>query len=65
MNNYLHQMESDSSPCKGVCRLDETGKCVGCFRTLDEITNWSTFTKHQKIEVKRVTQLRLQLPDFF
>ena len=28
------------SPCVGICRLDACGKCVGCFRTLDEIARW-------------------------
>ena len=27
-----------SSPCINVCRLDEHGVCVGCKRTIDEIT---------------------------
>jgi predicted Fe-S protein YdhL (DUF1289 family) len=31
------------SPCIGICRLDdETGYCVGCGRTGDEIATWST-----------------------
>ena len=30
------------SPCISVCVLHETqGICVGCFRTLDEIAQWS------------------------
>ncbi|HEX6137367.1 MAG TPA: DUF1289 domain-containing protein [Casimicrobiaceae bacterium] len=29
------------SPCVGVCRIDpESGLCVGCLRTLDEIAAW-------------------------
>jgi predicted Fe-S protein YdhL (DUF1289 family) len=31
------------SPCIGICRLDdETGYCIGCGRTGDEIATWST-----------------------
>lgn len=31
-----------SSPCINVCKMDATsGLCIGCFRTLDEITAWS------------------------
>jgi len=26
-----------SSPCIGVCKLDENKVCIGCFRTIDEI----------------------------
>ncbi len=30
------------SPCIGVCRMDAAGHhCEGCFRTLDEIRDWS------------------------
>jgi len=29
------------SPCVGICRLDEAGeRCVGCLRTLSEVTAW-------------------------
>jgi predicted Fe-S protein YdhL (DUF1289 family) len=29
------------SPCISVCRMDaETGLCLGCFRTIDEIMVW-------------------------
>jgi hypothetical protein len=31
-----------ASPCISVCVLDANGVlCLGCFRTLDEITAWS------------------------
>lgn len=31
-----------SSPCVGVCQLDpRTGLCLGCLRSLDEISAWS------------------------
>lgn len=30
------------SPCISYCRMDEaSGLCQGCFRTLQEITQWS------------------------
>lgn len=30
------------SPCINVCKMNaETGLCVGCARTLDEIARWS------------------------
>jgi predicted Fe-S protein YdhL (DUF1289 family) len=29
------------SPCNGLCRLDQaTGWCLGCARTMDEISAW-------------------------
>ncbi len=31
-----------TSPCISVCRMDPRGNlCQGCFRTLDEICQWS------------------------
>lgn len=30
------------SPCINICKMDAAnGLCVGCFRTIDEITVWS------------------------
>ena len=26
-----------NTPCIGLCRLDEKGVCLGCFRTIKEI----------------------------
>lgn len=36
------------SPCIGVCRLDESGTCVGCFRTIREIGAWLSYTPEQR-----------------
>ncbi len=30
-----------SSPCIRMCCLDDNDVCLGCFRTLEEITSWS------------------------
>ena len=35
------------SPCIGVCRL-ENEVCVGCGRTVDDITNWYDMTDDEK-----------------
>ncbi|GAB3728520.1 hypothetical protein GCM10028794_02060 [Silanimonas algicola] len=29
------------TPCIGICSLDASGFCEGCFRTGDEIARWS------------------------
>lgn len=37
------------SPCIGVCQLDPAGEvCLGCRRTVPEITRWSVLTAAQK-----------------
>jgi predicted Fe-S protein YdhL (DUF1289 family) len=35
------------SPCISVCRM-ENKVCVGCGRTLEEVTEWYNFTDEQK-----------------
>ncbi|MCG2634302.1 MAG: DUF1289 domain-containing protein [Gammaproteobacteria bacterium] len=29
------------SPCVRNCCLDDDGVCMGCFRSVDEITGWA------------------------
>ena len=41
-----------SSPCKDICTQDtESGLCIGCGRTQEEITNWLIYTEEQKKQV--------------
>ena len=44
--------EADSgvaSPCIEVCRMNpRTGRCDGCYRTLDEIAQWSEYSEAEK-----------------
>lgn len=36
------------SPCNQDCEIDyKTGYCIGCFRTTDEILEW-TFLSHEE-----------------
>lgn len=37
-----------SSPCIGVCTMDEDGLCMGCLRTLDEIAAWSALADEER-----------------
>ncbi len=47
-----------ASPCANICVMDEwRGVCHGCARTLDEIANWTNYTRAQKLAVlKQVAQ---------
>lgn len=49
------------SPCRLVCRLNETGMCVGCYRMLDEIANWENMSNEERFDVLRKAHLRMQL----
>ncbi|MBB5701592.1 hypothetical protein FHS76_001443 [Ochrobactrum daejeonense] len=40
------------SPCILICTIDaETGFCLGCARTLDEIAQWSSMSADERMAV--------------
>jgi uncharacterized protein len=50
------------SPCVGICELDKTGDhCVGCYRTLAEIAQWSRLTDDEKIRILAALEQRRKL----
>ena len=57
-----------ASPCRGICKIDEpTQLCIGCSRSIDEITRWREMDDDQKLAVlsdclNRVPE-RQQKPD--
>jgi uncharacterized protein len=42
-----------ASPCIDVCRLDARGLCIGCRRTIEEITEWSRASEARRREILR------------
>ncbi|MFA4793859.1 DUF1289 domain-containing protein [Leptospira kirschneri] len=37
------------SPCNKICSMDfKSGFCKGCFRTLEEICNWSNYSETER-----------------
>lgn len=48
------------SPCVKLCQVDRAkGLCVGCWRTLDEITRWSRAEPAEKLAIlERSSQRR-------
>jgi uncharacterized protein len=47
------------SPCKNVCELDpNTGLCLGCKRTIEEINNWNLKDDKEKIIITKKAQNR-------
>jgi predicted Fe-S protein YdhL (DUF1289 family) len=48
------------SPCISVCRMDAaSGLCEGCFRTLDEICQWSGASPQGKRQVWNLIEQRM------
>ncbi|MDF0730440.1 DUF1289 domain-containing protein [Pseudomonas entomophila] len=43
-----------ASPCVNICALDEQDVCIGCQRTVQEITRW---TRMDNQERRRVLEL--------
>lgn len=39
------------SPCISVCALNDDGVCIGCWRTVEEIADWSVLDNEQKVRV--------------
>jgi uncharacterized protein len=47
------------SPCIRECRVDQvTGFCVGCFRTLTEISYWASYTQGQRQRIMTFVETR-------
>jgi predicted Fe-S protein YdhL (DUF1289 family) len=45
MNTPLWKRDEIESPCVQICIVHpETRICTGCYRTIDEITDWSRMT---------------------
>jgi len=50
------------SPCINVCSLDpNTGLCLGCKRTLEEINNWNIKKSVEKIIIIKKAKNRVIL----
>jgi len=39
------------SPCISLCHLNEEGVCIGCKRTLEEISEWSILSNYEKKKI--------------
>lgn len=53
-------MAEVKSPCNSVCKVDPaSGVCIGCFRTLEEISAWSASTEAQRRAIVDRAEARL------
>lgn len=52
-------MNAVASPCVNICRMDtDNAICVGCFRTLDEIAQWSRADDGRKLAILAAIEKR-------
>ncbi|WP_286263410.1 DUF1289 domain-containing protein [Thalassotalea atypica] len=49
-----------ASPCVRNCCLDPQDICLGCFRHLDEITQWQSMSVKRKKDTLRLCASRKQ-----
>jgi predicted Fe-S protein YdhL (DUF1289 family) len=49
-----------NTPCIGVCTMADNGFCMGCFRSLDEITRWLAFNEEQRQAVMVQLESRME-----
>ena len=53
--------ENVETPCIGVCTMDDnTGLCLGCYRSLEEIQNWWDMSDAQRADVMAQLEQRMQ-----
>ena len=51
-------MSTPASPCVSNCCLNEEDICLGCFRSLAEITGWSQASDSGKQDIIVNTKIR-------
>lgn len=49
MTDDIWTRSEPDSPCKKICVMHPTARlCIGCFRTIDEISKWSRLTSKER-----------------
>jgi uncharacterized protein len=49
------------SPCVNICLLDaETGACIGCGRTIQQIAGWASMSEQERCTIMRELPSRMQ-----
>lgn len=52
-------MGNVTSPCINICKLDENKICIGCFRNIEEITNWTSYSNEEKLTIIQQLESRM------
>lgn len=62
-DNTVHGAAAVPSPCVSLCQMHaESGLCVGCYRTIEEIVVWGKASEQLKRAIWRQIRQR-QFPD--
>jgi len=57
-NDANKKIKLTDSPCIRNCCLDEKDICQGCFRHIDEIIAWRSYTDKEKQSISELCQQR-------
>ena len=61
MSNDIWQRAEPESPCVKICMIHpETRLCVGCHRSIDEISRWGSMSREDRFAVLEALPLRAQ-----
>ena len=45
-------MDKIDSPCIDICTIDrDSGECIGCGRTVEDVRNWANFDNLKKKQI--------------
>ena len=51
--------QNQISPCNNKCIMNPaTHYCTGCFRTIEEIIQWTHYSMEEKTKVMQQTEIR-------
>ncbi len=48
------------SPCRDVCQLDQGGICIGCGRSVAEITEWTRADNERRLQIRAAARSRIE-----
>ena len=46
------------SPCTNICQLNAENICIGCYRSIDEITGWNVLSNEKKMSILEQIDIR-------
>lgn len=51
--NSVSEQSEPLTPCVKICRLDASGHCIGCRRSIDEIMHWREMSREERLRLMR------------
>lgn len=62
MTDSPWKRDEPQSPCKKICVMHPDARlCIGCYRTIDEIRDWSQLGKDARIALMKTLPERARL----